>query len=115
LGGTQSIFELTRPGGRLYESRRAILDACDRSKYMTVVAPSGSMYAFIRVDDQKIHGFDDQEFALRLLERERVLIAPGSSFNVPYRNHFRITLLPDARQMSDVFGRIERVLAECAE
>ncbi len=115
LGGTQSIYELTRPGGRLYETRRAILEACDKSKYMTANAPKGAMYAFVRVDDKKIPGFDDQEFALRLLERERVLIAPGSSFNVPYRNHFRITLLPDARQMADVFARIERVLEEYAE
>ena len=29
-----------------------------------------------------------------MLETEDVLIVPGSSFNVPYRNHFRVTLLP---------------------
>jgi alanine-synthesizing transaminase len=44
-----------------------------------------------------------------------VLIAPGSSFNVPYRNHFRITTLPDERQMQIVFERMEEVLASMAE
>ena len=42
------------------------------------------------------HGFDDHDFALQMLEEEDVLIVPGSSFNVPYRNHFRVTLLPEA-------------------
>jgi alanine-synthesizing transaminase len=35
---------------------------------------------------------------------------PGSGFNFPARNHFRITLLPQAAQLRDVFARIERVL-----
>jgi alanine-synthesizing transaminase len=43
-----------------------------------------------------------------------VLVAPGSSFNVPYRDHFRVTLLPDAEQMADVFARIESLLDDYA-
>ena len=34
LGGYQSIRELTRPSGRLYESRQMILDSVARSKYL---------------------------------------------------------------------------------
>jgi hypothetical protein len=56
----------------------------------------------------------DLPFALDLLERKHVLVAPGSSFNVPYRDHFRVTLLPDADQMADVFARIESLLDEYA-
>jgi alanine-synthesizing transaminase len=33
---------------------------------------------------------------------------------VPYRDHFRVTLLPDPKQMEDVFGRIESLLDEYA-
>jgi alanine-synthesizing transaminase len=76
------------------------------------------MYAFVRVHAERLpggpSGFDDQAFALDLLERKHVLVAPGSSFNVPYRDHFRVTLLPDADQMSDVFGRIESLLDDYA-
>ena len=54
------------------------------------------MYAFIGVDSQALPEFDDQQFALDLLEQKHVLVAPGVSFNVPYRNHFRVTTLPDA-------------------
>jgi alanine-synthesizing transaminase len=37
-------------------------------------------------------------------------VAPGSSFNVPYRNHFRITNLPEPQVIGEVFGRIEELL-----
>src|SRR3546814_19848801 len=56
-------------------------------------------------------GFDDHGFALELLESEDVLVVPGSSFNVPYRNHFRVPLLPQPDDLREVFARIERVLA----
>jgi alanine-synthesizing transaminase len=49
-----------------------------------------------------------------MLETEDVLIVPGSSFNVPYRNHFRVTLLPQAEVLREVFARIDRVLSRRA-
>ena len=55
-------------------------------------------------------GFDDQRFAMELLEREHVLVVPGSSFNVPYRDHLRLTLLPDAETMAEVVTRMDRLL-----
>ena len=72
------------------------------------------MYAFIGVDTSAVPGFDDEAFALELLEQQHVLIAPGSSFNTPYRDHFRITTLPDGDQLADVFRRIELVLEQIA-
>jgi alanine-synthesizing transaminase len=118
LGGHQSIFDLTRPGGRLYATRAAVLEAVQRSRYLSVVPPRGAMYAFVRVHADRLPSggktFNDQAFALDLLERKHVLVAPGSSFNVPYRDHFRVTLLPDAEQMADVFARIESLLDEYA-
>jgi alanine-synthesizing transaminase len=110
LGGHQSIRELTAPGGRLYESRRAILEAVALSRYLRVVAPAGAMYAFVEVRRDLLPDFDDQRFAMDLLEQKHVLIAPGVSFNVPYRNHFRITNLPDAAVLRSVFERIEELL-----
>ena len=116
LGGHQSILDLTRPGGRLHATRAAMLGAVASSRWLSVMPPQGAMYAFIRVHADRLPGglaaFDDQAFALDLLERKHVLVAPGSSFNVPYRDHFRVTLLPDADQMADVFARIESLLDE---
>src|SRR5262249_2869977 len=110
LGGYQSIQELVRPGGRLYESRKAILDAVARSKYFEVDAPRGAIYAFIGVRQDVLPDFDDRQFALDLLEHRHVLIAPGHSFNAPYSNRFRITNLPRPEVLADVFGRMEEVL-----
>ncbi|MEY5025412.1 MAG: hypothetical protein RLZZ244_940 [Verrucomicrobiota bacterium] len=112
LGGRQSILDLTRPGGRLWQTRQTILDAVAGSEFLSVKAPMGAMYAFVAVDLAKIPHFDDQKFALELLERKHVLLAPGTSFNVTYKNHFRVTLLPDWETMKEVFGRIEDLLRE---
>jgi alanine-synthesizing transaminase len=111
LGGFQSIRELVRPGGRLYESRQVVIDSVAASPYLSLVAPAGAMYAFIGVNKDRLPAFDDQQFGLDLLESKHVLVAPGTSFNVPYNNFFRITILPDAGVLKDVFQRIDSVLA----
>ncbi len=111
LGGYQSIRELCAPGGRLYESRRAIVEATRDSPAFTARAPQGALYVFIGVSEE-ISGFDDQGFALELLEQKHVLVAPGVSFNVPYTNHFRITNLPDAATLRTVFARMGELLEE---
>jgi len=112
LGGRQSIHDLTRADGRLWKTRQAILDAVAASKFLTVQAPKGAMYAFVGVKTDLLPNFDDQKFALDLLETKHVLLAPGTSFNVPYKNHFRVTLLPDEETMRDVFNRINELLVE---
>jgi alanine-synthesizing transaminase len=110
LGGYQSIRELTRPGGRLFESRRTILDSVARSKYLRLARPLGALYAFVEVRRDVVPNFDDQAFALELLENKHVLVAPGVSFNVPYKNCFRITNLPESQLLATVFTRIEELL-----
>ena len=115
LGGYQSIDELVSPGGRLYETRQAIIDCVAASRFLRVVKPAGSMYAFVGVDTDVLPNFDDNEFALHLLEQKHVLVAPGVSFNVDYNNYFRITLLPDVVTMTDVFERIDDVLQAYAD
>ncbi len=111
LGGFQSIRELVSPGGRLYESRQAVIDAVAASPYLDLIAPAGAMYAFVGVNQSRLPAFDDHQFARDLLESKHVLVAPGTSFNVPYNNFFRITILPDAMLLKDVFRRIDSVLA----
>ena len=114
LGGYQSICELVIPGGRLYESRRAILEMVSASSYLHLAPPAGAMYAFVGVDHATLPQFDDQQFALELLEQRHVLVAPGVSFNVPYTNYFRVTTLPDAATLRVVFRRIEEQLSSIA-
>jgi alanine-synthesizing transaminase len=109
LGGFQSIHELTAPTGRLGRQRRAVLDGVAASPYLSLVPPRGAMYGFLRVAG--VPGFDDARFAMDLLEKKHVLVVPGSSFHVDYRDHFRITLLPDEESLREVFRRIDDLLA----
>ena len=114
LEGVDTCTPLCQPGGRLYESRRALLEGVVQSNYLTTATPMGAMYAFPGVDTTRLHNFDDQVFAMTMLEREHILIVPGSSFNVRYRNHFRMTLLPEAPVIRKVLAAMESVLAEQA-
>lgn len=114
LRGPDTHTALCQPGGRLYETRAALLRAVQRSRYLRVVAPMGAMYGFVGVDANAVPGFDDQQFALDLLDQRQVLIVPGSSFNVSYRDHFRITLLPEASVMERVIDTIDGFVGHLA-
>ncbi|PJK01959.1 aminotransferase [Lysobacteraceae bacterium NML03-0222] len=111
LHGGDTISALTAPGGRLHETRRALIECCQASPHLQLSTPAAALYGFPRVVGKAAENFDDHRFALDLLEQEGVLIVPGSSFNVPYRDHFRVTLLPEAEVLREVFARIDRVLA----
>jgi alanine-synthesizing transaminase len=115
LDGPDTIAPLCAPGGRLHAARQAVLDACAGQPLLTVAPPGGALYAFPGVDTAALPGFDDHRFALELLEREHVLVVPGSSFNVRYRNHFRVTLLPQPEEIAEVFRRIARQLSRMGD
>jgi alanine-synthesizing transaminase len=110
LTGPDTISALTAPGGRLHEARRAVVEGVARSRFLECVTPAGSLYAFPRVRLDVLPRFDDNEFALRLLEEEHALVVPGSSFNLAASRQFRLTLLPEPAQLADVLARIDRVL-----
>ena len=112
LGGVQSIYDLTAPEGRLGRQRRALMQALAGSRFLTAEKPEGAFYAFIGVRTEGLGAFEDAEFAMTLLERQHVLVVPGTSFNVDYKNRFRITFLPDEETLATALHRIEATLAE---
>jgi alanine-synthesizing transaminase len=114
LGGFQSIGELVEPGGRLYQQRQTVIERVESSPHLSLHAPMGAMYAFIKLDDRFGGTLDDRAFAQELLEEKHVLVAPGSSFNTPYRDHFRVTTLPDTDTLNIVFDRIDALLGQYA-
>jgi alanine-synthesizing transaminase len=115
LGGERTIEALCAPGGRLYEARRAVVESVAASRHLTMVTPGGALYGYPTVVGAAAHGFDDHGFALELLETQDVLVVPGTSFNALRRDQFRVTLLPEADVLRDVFARIERVLDRRAD
>jgi alanine-synthesizing transaminase len=111
LGGIQSIYDLTAPTGRLGKQRQSLLQAVEQSKFLSHTAPKGALYSFIKVNPELLPGFNDREFAMRLLEEKHVLVVPGSSFNWPTAHYFRVTFLPDASVLEEVFERIDSLLS----
>ncbi len=111
LGGYQSIKELILPGGRLLEQRDAAVNELRKIPGVSVVEPKGALYVFPRLDPDVYPIKDDQQFALDLLESERILITQGTGFNWPEPDHLRIVTLPWARDLSDAIQRIGHFLS----
>ena len=95
LGGTQSSDELLLPGGRIYEQREFIYNALKDIPGVSVVKPKAGFYIFPKLDFEKFHITDDEQFALDLLRRKKILITCGTGFNWKDPDHFRIVYLPN--------------------
>lgn len=111
LGGYQSIYDLTLPGGRLREQRDRAWEALDAIPGVTCVKPRGALYAFPRIDLDRYRIHDDERFVLDLLLQEKIHIVQGTGFNWPRPDHFRILTLPHADDLEAIIGRIGRFLA----
>jgi len=82
LDGIDTIGALCRPGGRLFEARRAVIEACEASRWLRVATPMGALYAFPGIDPQALPAFNDHQFALDLLENADVLVVPVGKLSV---------------------------------
>ncbi|MAW47155.1 MAG: aminotransferase [Gammaproteobacteria bacterium TMED30] len=111
LGGHQSIYELTAPGGRLYEQRNVAWQMLNEIDGVSCVKPKGALYLFPRIDTEKFNIQDDEQFILDVLMQEKVLMVQGSGFNWPRHDHFRIVFLPHVEQLREALGRLKRFLA----
>ncbi|WP_371507065.1 MULTISPECIES: pyridoxal phosphate-dependent aminotransferase [Nocardia] len=111
LGGHQSIYDLTLPGGRLREQRDRAWEALTAIPGITCVKPKGALYAFPRIDPRVYAIRDDEQFVLDLLLQEKLHIVQGTGFNWPTPDHFRITTLPHADELESIIERIGRFLS----
>jgi alanine-synthesizing transaminase len=112
LGGYQSIKKLVAPGGRLHAARQAWVDGIAASRHLELDAPDGALYGFVRVRLKDQTRFDDNRFAMALLEQKHILVAPGTSFNVPYNDHFRVTFLPQPADIPRLVSEMDELLSE---
>lgn len=110
LGGYQSIDDLVAPGGRLRRQRDQAWEALNALPGVSCVKPSAGLYLFPRLDPAMYPISDDQEFALKLLKEEKVLVVQGSGFNWPAADHFRMVFLPNSDDLQEAMTRIEHFL-----
>ena len=111
LGGYQSIYDLTKPGGRLYEQRRISIERLNQIPGVSCVKPMGALYCFPKVDVKKFHVKNDEKLMLDLLEQERILLVQGTGFNWPAPDHFRLIFLPTVGELAEAFDKMERFFA----
>ncbi len=105
LTGPQSAVEEMR---RAYDERRqALMQALDDMD-LTYGHPGGGMYIYANVAST---GLNSEEFCLRLLQEEGVMIFPGTLFGDPKTDHVRITLLQSLGDIARATARMKRFIA----
>jgi len=105
IGGYQSIFDLTAPGGRLCEQRNFSYELFNSIPGISCVKPLGGMYLFPKIDLKKIPVKDDAKFVLDFLKQKKVMLVQGTGFNWPHPDHFRVVFLPPIDEMKLVAQR----------
>lgn len=97
---------MVRPGGRIYEQRKATIDELKKINGLSFVKNSGAFYIFPKLDIRKFQITDDKKFARDLLYATNILLVPGSGFDWNAPDHFRIVMLPDKEVLSDAVRKI---------
>ena len=106
LGGYQSVNEYIQPGGRIYEQREYIYKALTDIPGITAVKPKAAFYIFPKIDVEKFHIENDEQFALDFLHEKQVLLVPGKGFNWHQPDHFRVVYLPNILQLEKAAKRL---------
>ncbi len=114
VGGYQSIQELVRPGGRLYQQREFAWQAINAIPGLSCVKPAGALYLFIHFDGERFGYADDRRLVLDLLREEYLLLVEGTAFNWPAPDHLRMVFLPHKDDLEDAIGRMQRFFARHA-
>ena len=110
LWGYQSVNEYIVPGGRVYEQRELIYQALNSIPGISAKKPKAAFYIFPKMDTERFNIKDDNRFALDLLREKRVLIVPGTGFNWPKPDHFRIVYLPNVTVLSKAAEKLRDFL-----
>ena len=87
------------PGGRLYEQREVTFRELAKIDGLTCVKNHAAFYAFPKVDVKKFNITSDKKFAFDLLHEKHIFMVPGSGFDMPTPDHFRIVMLPEPHEM----------------
>lgn len=99
LGGYQSVDDLLKPGGRIYEQREFIYNALNSIEGVSVVKPKAAFYIFPKIDAKTFNIKSDEKLALDLLRQKKILVTQGTGFNYPTNDHIRIVYLPEIKQL----------------
>jgi len=98
------------PGGRLYDQREATVSVLEQIDGISFVKNVAAFYLFPKLDVKKFNITDDKKFARDLLREAHILLVPGSGFDWPEPDHFRLVMLPEAEELRDAMIRMGNFL-----
>ena len=101
---------MVRPGGRLYEQRKATLEVLDGIDGVSYVKNVAAFYLFPKLDVKKFNITSDKQFAADLLQGTNILVVPGSGFDWPEPDHLRLVMLPQPEQLREAMLRFGKFL-----
>ncbi len=88
-----------------YDRRRRLIVNGLNELGLTCFEPRGAFYAFPAV---AVSGMDDNTFAERLLEEERVAVVPGSAFGAAGSGYVRCSYATAYEKIEEALERLER-------
>ena len=106
LGGYQSSNEMIGAGGRIREQRDYIYQAINEIPGLSAVKPAAAFYIFPKIDVERFNITNDEQFALDLLKKKKILITCGTGFNWHKPDHFRIVFLPETRVLEEAVEKM---------
>lgn len=115
LGGYQSVDELLKPGGRIYEQRACIYKALNEIDGVSAVKPKAAFYIFPKFDIRKFNIKDDERFVLDFLRKKKILLVHGRAFNYPEPDHVRIVYLPTVKELTMATNALSDFLSDYSQ
>ena len=106
LGGYQSIDDLVRPGGRIYEQRNLSHQLINDIPGLSCTKAQGALYSFVKMDPKRFNIKNDEQMVLDLLEQQKILLVHGRAFNWPEPDHFRLVFLPRCDDLQEAIGKM---------
>jgi aspartate/methionine/tyrosine aminotransferase len=84
--------------------------ALDKIEGISYVKNVAAFYLFPKLDVKKFNITSDKQFARDLLTEAKILVVPGSGFDWPDPDHFRIVMLPEAGELRAAMERMGNFL-----
>ena len=110
LEDMETPASMVRPGGRYFEQRKATIETLDKIEGISYVKNVAAFYLFPKLDVKKFNITSDKAFARDLLTETGILVIPGSGFDWPDPDHFRIVMLPEAGELRAAMERMGNFL-----
>ncbi len=88
-----------------YDRRRRLIVSGLNEIGLTCIEPQGAFYAFPSI---AVTGMDDNEFAERLIQEERVAAVPGSAFGESGKGHIRCSYATAYEKIEEALERMQR-------